>query len=167
MMLSAVAPAPYHPLLPIATQRSTWQCCVAALRWCLAAYGHMANPDWLLEEMLRHGLIVPDVGMRNKTGRDLAAFVRVTFARRGFEADHIENASYEWAQAVASHGPSIIYGEAWKHWTAVRGPVGSLAALALANPNPGYRGIAQILPARCWPLLGPVHLTVIRRRTTW
>lgn len=166
-MLAAVLPAPYHPELPIASQRSSWKCGVAALRWCLSAYGWSVNPDWLTDELLRADLIVPRVGMRDKTGRDLSAFVNALFGRKGFSADYLPDAPYEWAHLAARGGPAILYGETWRHWTAVRAPIPNLPALHLANPNAGYNGIAQVLPARCWPLLGPLHLTVIRRRTTW
>jgi hypothetical protein len=81
-------------------------------------------------------------------------------AELGIESDNDAQATWQEVQDAAGYQPLLVGGRAWCHWVAVR--LGSdligrpdLAALALMNPAPGYRGIYQVLYDFDFDELGP------------
>ena len=103
------------------------------------------------------GIIRPDVGLRNATGEDLAAWLNREYGREmGFTA-HYAPVTFDDVAAGAGTNPTIVGGRKYGpggHWVGIRRllPDGTLE---LANPAPNYDQTGPTLDRAEWDARGP------------
>lgn len=140
---------------PVELQDVPWDCAAASLAWCLQAYG-LAYTEAEVIEGLGPGRISPAYGLLDASGAGLVEYL----AEIGIHAANNSDSTWPDVAAAAGFQPMLIGGRAWNHWVGVRisdRPFDTAAAtcLALANPAPGWYGIAQLLHEWDFAQLGP------------
>jgi len=143
-------PLIYDTTVAAVPQSGDWQCSAAATAWLLGALGKPTTQDDVVAS-LGPGRIDPNVGLHDASGAGLAAVLDATY---GVAAANGPLASFDDALGLAAAGPYLLGGAAWDHWTGVRGSADG-QALDLANPSPGYRGVASSLSRDQFARLGP------------
>ena len=155
-------PLPFNPDAPIDQQPDPWSCALQSIQWLLRTIGR--NPDasdptgdpWLRSQLVP-ALISPDVGLRDGSGKQLAAWVNREYgAEMGFMAQ-ASSVTFDDVMAGAGTNPMIVGGHKWGaggHWAGVRRADGP-DALLLANPANGYTGIQQRITRTEWNNRGP------------
>jgi hypothetical protein len=140
---------------PVELQDVPWDCAAASLSWALQAAGHPYS-----EAQVVAGLgptrISPAYGLLDASGAGIVEWL----AEIGITAEN--DAAADWTELVGAAGyqPMIAGGRGWYHWSGVR--IASVvftaelpAALALANPSPGWQGVDQVLNEDQFFQLGP------------
>jgi hypothetical protein len=151
----------YDPNFPSHPSRSSWRCAPAALWWAFGSYGFLVSNGWLERALLDADLMVPKLGMTDKSGRSIADWVNRHVGGLGFVADSKEWVEFPDVAERAGSCALLLYGKAWGHWVGVRSAERDL--LRLANPNPGFVSVYDALPAAAYELLGPFNLVTIER----
>lgn len=165
-------PLPFYFDAPVDQQPDDWSCALQSVQWLLRSVGR--NPDasdtrndpWLRSQLVP-GIISPDVGLRDGTGQQLAAWLTREYGQEmGFVA-HAVPVEYDDVMLGAGINPTLIGGHGWGaggHWAGVRGKDGD--DLLLANPADGYTGIGQRMTRAEWTARGPWHAIYIDRLAT-
>jgi hypothetical protein len=140
---------------PVDLQDVPWDCAAASLSWCLRAFGRSETEADVVAG-LGPARISPALGLLDASGAGLVSYL----GELGISAANNPEALFMDVTAAAGFQPMLIGGRAWGHWTGVRisnRPFDSELAvfLALANPAPGYMGIAQVLNMADFGELGP------------
>lgn len=155
----------YNPNEPAHPQEETFDCSQEALEWALWSYGRRPTDEWLESTMIAEGVMSPDVGLRDASGRGLAEFVRRHYQEFGYDANHEPGSSPGWTSltfdmvaAEAGSYPLLIGGRAWNHWSGVRGYDRVRDVLLLANPSNGHMGIQQEMTRAQFSNLGPFSM---------
>jgi hypothetical protein len=153
----------YGPNVPdsVVLQQNNWSCAVRstyAALWSMAqvgqgeavTYGDDGPRDvynWMVP-----AYDAPGVGLLDHTGAGLAQMLR----DHGYAAEHLYPATLAQAKDRAGRQPLMIGGDAWNHWSMVRGKTTD-GGLILENPSPGHMGITDYL-RDSWDRLGPMAL---------
>lgn len=164
---------PYNPDAPVDPQPNDWSCALQSVQWLLRSIGR--NPDasdttndpWLTSQLVPN-IIRPDVGLRNATGEDLAAWLTREYGHdMGFTA-HASPVRFDDVAAGAGVNPTMIGGRKYGpggHWVGIRRllPDGTLE---LANPAPNYDQTGPTLDRAEWDARGPWSAIYIDRAAT-
>lgn len=153
---------PFNPDAPCDVQPDDWSCALQSMQWLLRSIGR--NPDagnptadpWLKGQLVP-GIISPDVGLRDASGRQLAAWLTQEYGTEmGFVA-HAADVEYDDVLAGAGVNPTLIGGRRWGsggHWSGVR-RADDQGWLELANPSPNYTGVGTHLDRAEWAARAP------------
>lgn len=164
---STVPTIPYNPDAPVDPQPNDWSCALQSVQWLLRSIGR--NPDasdttndpWLTSQLVPN-IIRPDVGLRNATGEDLAAWITREYGHEmGFTA-YASPVRFDDVAAGAGVNPTMIGGRGWNHWSGVRA-LRSDGQLRLANPADGWKGVGQTMSREQFDALGPFTAVWIDR----
>lgn len=166
----SVAPLPYNPDAPIDAQPDPWSCSIQAVQFLLRTIGR--NPDasdpkgdpWLRSQLVP-GLVTPELGLLDGSGRALADWVMREY---GQEMNFVAQASpvtFDDVWAGAGVNPTIAGGAAFNHWIGIRRR-NEDGTLAVANPGPGWKGVVTSISREQWYALGPWHAVWIDRAST-
>lgn len=169
----APMPLPFNPDAPCDIQPTDWGCALESVQWLLRSIGR--NPDagdprgdpWMRSQLVP-AIIGTDVGLRDATGTQLAAWITREYgSEMGFTA---QASPVEFGDVVAGAGvnPMMIGGRAWGaggHWAGVR-RADENGWLELANPSPGYTGVGTHLSPEEWAARGPWSCIWIDRMST-
>jgi hypothetical protein len=139
---------------PVELQDVPWDCSAASLSWCLRAFGRSETEADVVAG-LGPARISPALGLLDASGAGLVSYL----GELGISAANNPDASFEEVTAAAGFQPMLIGGRVWGHWVGVRisdNPWATDLALflALANPAPGYMGVAQVLSMADFDRLG-------------
>jgi hypothetical protein len=165
-----VAVIPFNPDATCDVQNEDWKCALESIQWLLRSIGR--NPDvndpvqdaWLIGELVP-GIIGRDVGLKDASGRTLAAWLNRTYGQEmGFEA---HAADVEFADVLAGAGvnPTMIGGRRYGpsgHWVGVR-RADENGWLELANPAPNFTNTGTHLDPQEWAARGPWSAVYIDR----
>ena len=132
--------------IPAIIQTAPWTCSAASLAHALQSYGFNTS-EWAIVHLLGDN-ISEENGLEHGNGADLQSLLIHHF---GLPAKR-DWLSFNEALDIAGHGPFVIGGAAWYHWTSVIGTLGN--QLLLANPAPGYKGVWATLNREQWDTLG-------------
>jgi len=104
--------------------------------------------------MITENVVSTGLGLLNASGSDLARWFNRHYGEFGFEASNDASVSFDDVAQEAQAGlhPLMLGGRGWYHWTGVRGFDGT--HIMLANPSPGYMGVAQTLSREQFSFLG-------------
>lgn len=164
---TAVPTIPYNPDAPVDPQPNDWSCALQSVQWLLRSIGRSPDAsdttnDWWLTSQLVPGIIRPDVGLRNATGEDLAAWINREYGHEmGFVA-HASPVRFDDVAAGAGVNPTMIGGRGWNHWSGVRA-LRSDGQLRLANPADSWKGVGQSMSREQFDALGPFTAVWIDR----
>lgn len=153
---------PFNPDAPIDVQPNDWSCSLQSTQWLLRSIGR--NPDagdpvndpWMTSQLVP-GIISPDVGLRNASGKELCAWLNREYgAEMGFVAGY-GDVTFDDVAAGAGSNPTIVGGRQYGpggHWVGIRRllPDGTLE---LANPAPNYTNTGASLDRAEWDARGP------------
>jgi len=139
---------------PAIAQNDQWSCAPTSARWCLTAYGRQPSEQWVETSMITENVVSTGLGLLNASGSDLARWFNRHYGEFGFEASNDASVSFDDVAQEAQAGlhPLMLGGRGWYHWTGVRGFDGT--HIMLANPSPGYMGVAQTLSREQFSFLG-------------
>jgi hypothetical protein len=148
----------YDQMFPAFAQNDDWSCAPTSARWALWAYSEDSTEQWVEGTMLAEDVVTTKYGLSDSTGAGLADFLNRHYGEYGYLAS---NSSYvlfdEVAQeAGAARHPLMLGGQAWCHWSGVRGFDGT--RLVLANPAPGWHGVNQHMSRDQFTALGKMSL---------
>jgi hypothetical protein len=141
--------------LPVDLQDVPWDCAACSLAWNLRAFGRSETEADVVAG-LGSARISPAYGLLDASGAGLVEYL----GELGISAAHNPDASFSDVADAAGWQPMLIGGRAWNHWVGVRisnCPTQSdlVTHLALANPAPGWMGIAQVMNSSDFGRLGP------------
>jgi hypothetical protein len=148
-----MAPIDWNWRHPVELQDVPWDCAAASLAWALQAAG-LAYTEAQVVAGLGPTRINPQYGLLDASGAGIVDWL----AEIGVTAENNPQASWNDMISAAGWQPMLMGGRLWSHWTGVRcwsqtitTAVPSL--LGLANPAPGYMGIAQVMDeSQFWSL---------------
>jgi hypothetical protein len=140
---------------PTELQDMPWDCAAASTAWALQACGHPYTEAEVVKGLGRHRISAA-WGLLDSSGAGIVEWL----AEIGIGAANASPSSWDDVIGAAGHQPMLMGGLTWCHWTGVR--VSTLfypelepAALALANPAPGWGGIEQTMQVDAFERLGP------------
>lgn len=164
---------PFNPDAPIDVQPDNYSCSLQATQWLLRSIGR--NPDasdpqgdpWMRSGLVP-GIISPDVGLRNGTGADLAAWLNREYGSEMQFTAQYSPVTFDDVAAGAGVNPTIVGGHNYGpggHWVGIRRvlPDGSLE---LANPAPNYQNSGPSIDRAEWERFGPWDAIWIDRLST-
>lgn len=134
--------AGYEPETPAVIQTNDWSCSVASTTWGLRSVGIQAGyPVQMEAAMLEAGLVSPQWGLLDASGGALADWLHNAW---GLPAGNASEVPWSWVQQWAGHGPLLLGGRAWNHWSGARG-LDEYGNVRLANPASSWMGIGDVL----------------------
>jgi hypothetical protein len=148
----------YDPHYPAFAQNDDWSCAPTSARWALWAYGEDSTESWVEGTMLAEGIVTTQYGLMDHTGGQLAEFLQRHYQEYGYASSNSSYVSFDEVaqEAVAGRHPLMMGGQAWCHWSGVRGFDGT--RLVLANPAPGWMQIGQHMSRDEFSRLGKFSL---------
>jgi hypothetical protein len=158
-------PLPFVPDVRIDVQPDDWSCSVQSMQWLLRSIGRNPSDQWLHDQLVGGGIVSPDVGLRDATGKPLAAWLTREYgAEMGFTAQAAD-VTFDDVLAGAGVNPTMIGGRTYGpggHWVGVR-RADEQGWLELANPAPGFTGTGTHLDRAEWDARGPWSAIYIDR----
>jgi len=147
---------------PAIAQNDQWSCAPTSTRWALSAWGRSPSEQWLENSMLSEGVVSTELGLLNASGYELARWVTRHYGEFGYCGENDGGVTFQEIAHEASLGqyPLCIGGRGWYHWSGCRGFDGT--RLLLANPAPGWKGVAQTMSFEQFEYLGPFSLVRVR-----
>lgn len=145
--------------IPAFRQAQDWTCSAASL----AALHQMCWVDMTEAEAVENlgAGINSSVGLASAAGGELVRVLKENHITA--TAQPLASSQYEQALSifrVPDGAVGMMGGQAWNHWTAVRGA--DAAGIHLMNPAPGYKGVDQTLSRADFERLGPWNLVFVR-----
>lgn len=151
----------YDPDAPITPQPDDWSCAVRSAQWLLRSIGRRPGDDWIVQQLVDSGLVTPEHGLMDASGQALAAWLQREYGdEMGLRFEAASPVTWERVVALAGRQPVLIGGRAWNHWSGVR-RLTSEGGLALANPDPNWKGAGTVLDRSEWDRLGPWSLVTV------
>lgn len=139
----------WNPATPAVIQQYSWNCSCASTSWVLQSMGKDVSQFDVINH-LGPTRVNSTVGLCDGTGAALAALIQqVTDWPTGCQSvtfDEVFSLAGTYPMALGFHG---MY-----HWVACSGTDGT--NLVLANPSPGYEGVANSIDRAGFLKFGPV-----------
>lgn len=153
---SAPIMLPYNPDAPCYVQPDDWSCSIQSAQFLLRSIGRNPGDQWMHDQLVP-GIVSPDVGLKNATGKALAEWITREYgSEMGFVAQY-SPVTFDDVKAGAGVNPTMVGGRRYGpggHWVGIR-RVASDGALELANPAPNYTDTGPTLDRAEWDARGP------------
>jgi hypothetical protein len=137
-------------------QLYSWTCSACSLEWVLRSTGLRsssgdvyADREAVVYEIGYTDQINPWVGLTNVDGPGRALQDVLASYGQPSEQGYLD---FDSVYQLAQYTTGMMSGQAWYHWTALRGVQGS--NLWIANSAPGYKGVWDILSREDFNRLG-------------
>lgn len=115
-------PVTYHPEEPRHIQEEDWDCSQESAEWALWAVGRHPAESWLEPTMVAEGVVNPQVGLTDASGKRLADFLNRHYGEFGYVASNEPSVTFDDLAAEAGRYPLMIGGRNWGgpgrgHWS--------------------------------------------------
>jgi len=141
----------YNADTPVIIQSNDWSCSVVSSTMALQSVG--VDKDWLTIRDELADAVSTKWGLMDSRAPALVQLIE----QNGFTAGVIPNnqdggASWDNVLERAGRMPVLLGGQAWNHWTFVRGYADG--SLLLGNPAPRWKGVGQTMEPQEFTALG-------------
>lgn len=170
----------YNPHYPVIPQNRSFDCSETSLLFELRAHGRQTTDAWLETRMIADGIMTPEWGLSDATGKGLAAFGNhyyggmttpgYTFGEQSedlgyrFRAFGTSGApvSFDEIAGVADGSVGVMAGgRNWYHWSPIRFYDRGRDVFILANPAHGHLGVYQEMTRQQFAALGWFSYVVV------
>lgn len=160
----------YNPDAPIDTQEEDFDCSQEATQWGLRSLGRTPSENWMEAQMIADGVLSPEVGLTDGSGKMLAEWITKQYREPGptgpvIEAFNNARVSFDDVRSLAGTTAVLIGGHRWGsagHWVGVRyyDPAQGLILANSGGTGPVYG--QQVLDRQAFDARAPFSMIVLR-----